>query len=238
MPDTKSPKKQLILCIKSVLERYTDKAHRLSHYEIAALLESDFSLTADRKTVSRNLAALVKLGLDIDSDGGVFLASRPLADGAAVSAALLGLTLPSELLSPSAREYLSFTFAQDESGRTSNVAFLAAAIQAGDRISCNCPTWAILGYKPRTSQVVLRPDALYSCADGVRLAAYSLQGAACSVLICAMTNIMPHKSRKKLEANERQELFPQSCRLPSTPFYCAKRAHCRTLSVSAAQLRL
>lgn len=60
------PKKLLIMNILEILQRYTDEDHRLSQREIGAILEREYSIRADRKTIKRNLADLIDAGYDLE----------------------------------------------------------------------------------------------------------------------------------------------------------------------------
>ena len=63
---TAPPKKMLILNILDILKRYSDEGHRLSAKDIGALLEREYSQTADRKAIKRNLMNLIDFGYDIE----------------------------------------------------------------------------------------------------------------------------------------------------------------------------
>ena len=63
---TKQPKKLLIVNILDILRRYSDENHRLSQREIGDLLRSQYGMTADRKTIKRNLMDLLEFGLGIE----------------------------------------------------------------------------------------------------------------------------------------------------------------------------
>ncbi|MBR2410401.1 MAG: WYL domain-containing protein [Clostridia bacterium] len=63
---SKQPKKQLILNILDILKRYTDENHRLSQREIADILKKEYKVSADRKTVRRNILDLMELGYEIE----------------------------------------------------------------------------------------------------------------------------------------------------------------------------
>ncbi len=200
-------KKQTILRIKSVLERYTDSEHRLSQTEIAGLVSQDYGLAVDRKTVARNLTALSDLGVDIGLEGGVYLACRPVLDGTAVAAALLGLALPEELISPTARAACFALGPRQSAADTEKLAVLAGAIEAGDRISFVCPPSEIRGYHPRAGRVTLRPCALYWAEGRVRLAAESPSGAPCSVPAKALTQLSRISGRHRFTKEEREALL-------------------------------
>ena len=61
-----SPKKMLIIHILDILKRYTDTNHRLSQKAIIEILDSEYSMKADRKAVKRNLLNLIDFGYDIE----------------------------------------------------------------------------------------------------------------------------------------------------------------------------
>ena len=63
---TRQPKKLLILNILDILKRYTDEEHRLSQREISELLEKEYNMNADRKSIKRNLMDLIDFGYDIE----------------------------------------------------------------------------------------------------------------------------------------------------------------------------
>lgn len=62
---TAQPKKLLIINIFDILRRYTDSSHTLSQHEIAEILENEYGMKADRKTVKRNLVNLMEFGYDL-----------------------------------------------------------------------------------------------------------------------------------------------------------------------------
>ncbi|MPM42387.1 hypothetical protein SDC9_89052 [bioreactor metagenome] len=200
-------KKQIILYIKSILERYTDPGHRLSQGEIAELITKDYGLTVDRKTVARNLTALSELGVEIGLEGGAYLACRPVSDGVAIAAALSGLTLPEEFVSPTARAACLALGAKGPTADTEKLSMLSSAIEAGDRITFQCPTWAFSGYKPRGRGATLRPCALYWSPEGVRLAAEANAGVPCSVLTGPMTEVCRVAGRRRFSPPEREALL-------------------------------
>lgn len=60
------PKKFLIFYILDILKRYTDQDHRLSQREIGEILEREYGMTADRKSVRRNLLDLIDCGYHVE----------------------------------------------------------------------------------------------------------------------------------------------------------------------------
>ena len=63
---TKQPKKMLIMNILDILKKYTDEDHRLSQREIMEILESEYDMKAERKSVKRNLMNLIDWGYNIE----------------------------------------------------------------------------------------------------------------------------------------------------------------------------
>lgn len=66
------PKKQLILAILNILQKYTDEKHTLSQHKIQELLHSEYAMNADRKTVRRNLSKLMEFGFPVKHRGSDF----------------------------------------------------------------------------------------------------------------------------------------------------------------------
>ena len=60
------PKKLLIINILNLLRKYTDENHRLSQKEIVNLLQTEYSMKVDRKSVRRNILNLIDCGYDIE----------------------------------------------------------------------------------------------------------------------------------------------------------------------------
>lgn len=61
----KQPKKMIILDILHIMQKYTDKDHPLSQHRIQELLEKEYNMKTDRKTVKRNLSQLIEFGYPI-----------------------------------------------------------------------------------------------------------------------------------------------------------------------------
>ena len=60
------PKKLVILYILDILQKYTDKEHRLSQKEIQNILKREYEMTVDRKAVKRNLLNLIEYESNIE----------------------------------------------------------------------------------------------------------------------------------------------------------------------------
>ena len=60
------PKKLLIMNILDILRKYTDENHRLSQKEIIEILDNEYDMQIDRKSVKRNLMNLIEFGYDIE----------------------------------------------------------------------------------------------------------------------------------------------------------------------------
>lgn len=59
-------KKLLIINILDILRKFSDADHRLSQKDIVDLLEKEYNMKADRKSVKRNLMELADFGYDIN----------------------------------------------------------------------------------------------------------------------------------------------------------------------------
>lgn len=60
------PKKMIILDILHILQKHSDKEHRLSQHDIQKLLVSEYGMKVDRKTISRNITTLVQYNFPIE----------------------------------------------------------------------------------------------------------------------------------------------------------------------------
>ena len=61
----KQSKKMMTLDILEILRRYTDENHSLSQKDIEKLLEKEYDMVVDRKSVKRNIMELIDMGFDI-----------------------------------------------------------------------------------------------------------------------------------------------------------------------------
>ena len=52
--------------ILDILKKYTDENHRLSQKEIVEILDNEYDMKTDRKSVKRNLMNLIEFGYDIE----------------------------------------------------------------------------------------------------------------------------------------------------------------------------
>ena len=59
-------KKKINFAILEVLRRYSDPEHRLNQNDILELLEKEFDLRADRKSIKRNITGLLEMGFPIE----------------------------------------------------------------------------------------------------------------------------------------------------------------------------
>ena len=73
-------KKLLILLILDVLQRNSDENHHLTQQEILRILEAEYGVICDRRSVKSNVLDLIDLGYDINMDDGYYLASREFED--------------------------------------------------------------------------------------------------------------------------------------------------------------
>lgn len=60
------PKKILILYILDILQKYSDSTHTLSQKEILEILERDYSMKADRKSIRSNIMNLIEAGYNVE----------------------------------------------------------------------------------------------------------------------------------------------------------------------------
>lgn len=63
------PKKMIILDILDIMRKHTDEYHRLSQQQIQNLMEKEYGMKVDRKTVRRNLSKLIEFGFPIKYRG-------------------------------------------------------------------------------------------------------------------------------------------------------------------------
>ena len=59
-------RKKLSFAILEILRQYTDENHKLSQNDIIELLERDYDMKTDRKSVKRNITSLWEMGYPID----------------------------------------------------------------------------------------------------------------------------------------------------------------------------
>ena len=71
------PKRLLIMNILDILKRYTDVDHRLSQKEIADILKSEYAMSADRKSIRRNILNLIDCGYDIAYSESIRMTPNP-----------------------------------------------------------------------------------------------------------------------------------------------------------------
>ena len=63
---SEKPKRLLIMSILDILRRYTDADHRLSQKDIVEILRNEYDMSADRKSIKRNITNLMELGYNIN----------------------------------------------------------------------------------------------------------------------------------------------------------------------------
>lgn len=63
------PKKMIIIDILNILKEHTDENHRISQQQIQKLMESEYGMKVDRKTIRRNLSKLMEFGFPIQYRG-------------------------------------------------------------------------------------------------------------------------------------------------------------------------
>lgn len=73
-------KKMLNMLILEILETYSDEEHHLTQQDILKILDRDYGMSCDRRSVKNNILYLMELGYDIDIEDGYFLATRKFED--------------------------------------------------------------------------------------------------------------------------------------------------------------
>ncbi len=75
------PKKSALIRILHIFEKYSDFNHPLKQNDIIEILERDYGIIVERKSISRNISLLKELGYEIESTRqGSFLVDRPFED--------------------------------------------------------------------------------------------------------------------------------------------------------------
>lgn len=59
-------RKKLSFAILDILRKYTDEDHRLSQKDIIDILKTEYDMSADRKSVKRNITRLMEMGYEIN----------------------------------------------------------------------------------------------------------------------------------------------------------------------------
>ena len=73
-------KKILNLLILKILQEHTDAKHRLTQGEIIRLLQLQYGITCDRRSVRSNIQSLQDIGYEIATHGGCWLVERDFDD--------------------------------------------------------------------------------------------------------------------------------------------------------------
>lgn len=60
-------RKKLSFAILEILRKYTDEDHRLSQKDIMDILKTEYDISADRKSIKRNITSLLEMGYGINS---------------------------------------------------------------------------------------------------------------------------------------------------------------------------
>lgn len=81
---TKTNKKKSLLCVLEVLKEYSDKDHILKQSELLDLIEMNYDLQIDRRTLYANVALLKDFGHDIsdfsENGYGYYLGERNFSE--------------------------------------------------------------------------------------------------------------------------------------------------------------
>ena len=59
-------KRTMVMCILDILERYSDEDHRLSQKDIVEILQTEYDMTVERKSIRRNILNLMECGYEIE----------------------------------------------------------------------------------------------------------------------------------------------------------------------------
>ena len=59
-------KRTMIMCILDILRRYSDENHRLSQKDIVEILQTEYDMTVERKSIRRNILNLMECGYEIE----------------------------------------------------------------------------------------------------------------------------------------------------------------------------
>lgn len=73
-------KKMLNMLILEILKTYTDEDHALTQQEILKLLDKNYGMECDRRSVKNNILSLKEMGYDISMEKGYRLLSREFDD--------------------------------------------------------------------------------------------------------------------------------------------------------------
>lgn len=73
-------KKMLNMLILEILRTYTDEQHSLTQQEIIKLLDKNYGMECDRRSVKNNILSLKEMGYDISMEKGYRLLSREFDD--------------------------------------------------------------------------------------------------------------------------------------------------------------
>ncbi len=73
-------KKMLNMLILEILQKYSDEEHALTQQEIIKLLDKNYGMECDRRSVKNNVMYLKELGYDISTDKGYRLLSHDFDD--------------------------------------------------------------------------------------------------------------------------------------------------------------
>ncbi len=73
-------KKMLNMLILEILQKYSDEEHSLTQQEIIRLLDKNYGMECDRRSVKNNVVSLKEMGYDISMEKGYRLLSRDFDD--------------------------------------------------------------------------------------------------------------------------------------------------------------
>ncbi len=73
-------KKMLNMLILDILKQYSDEEHRLTQQQIIKLLNANYGMDCDRRSVKSNILSLIELGYEINMENGYYLEEREFED--------------------------------------------------------------------------------------------------------------------------------------------------------------
>lgn len=77
---TSGSKKMLAMGILQILKDHTDYDHRIKQQDIIDLLNREYGMVCDRKSIKRNIESLIDWGYEIENDKGWYLTEREFED--------------------------------------------------------------------------------------------------------------------------------------------------------------
>ena len=73
-------KKMLNIMILKILEKYSDEDHRLTQKRIIELLDTEYGMECDRRSVANNISSLREMGYEIEKENDGYYIIREFED--------------------------------------------------------------------------------------------------------------------------------------------------------------